>query len=344
MEGGEKTVEQNLLKEKSFNREANIMRKSSLWITKMLMVGAVAFTVTPAFADYNQSDVMLDQADNSVFGMGSVYNTTAGPGNSVGLLADENPMYGPGTIEIPYHSYYGFPGCGTVNGGVISSDTLQAQSSAYGCGGAADAQGIDVGLIIQDLFTEVSEGQIAAVKPVGGDRGISQFMDSLFAYSGLGNNAPTVDDPNTPLINENDNSDQGSVYINQTLDQDLADITAAGNLYGIWDLFHQAFTHTENAELGTIAGVHTFYDHDGIDQTVIGFLSEESGPSTVEIAALGEVRSYMAQWFQMGENESCTQAETNLGVNLCDHTEFGGHGTVTSSRFDPSAATAAHDP
>jgi hypothetical protein len=305
----------------------NNMRKSSFFII-MLLVGVVAFTVTPAFAEYNQSDVMLDQADNTVFGMGDMTDEGDGPGNSVGLLADENPSYGPGTIYIPYHSSYGFPGCGTVNGGVISEDLGIPQSDSYGC--AEDEGGIDAGLILQDLFAQVNEGNTAKE---AGAQGIAQYLDSLFAYRGdIGNvEADTLGD-----------DDQGNVFINQTLDQDLADMTAASNQYGIWQRLHVAFTHTENAEVPS-AAMH--YDHDGIDQTMISFLSEESGPG-VDVEP-GVVISYLAQWFQMGENQTCAEGESNMGLDagsLCTHTEFGGHGTAFAGTTGTQINTASHDP
>jgi hypothetical protein len=315
------------------------MRKNTFFII-MLLVGVVAFVAAPAFAEYNESDVMMDQADNSLFGMGSMLTGPDGPGNSVGQAADDNPNYGPGTFRVPYATQYGFPGCD--NGTLGGPNTLALGpdgnpiSATYNCEGTGDT-GMEANLIIQDLFTKVSEGTIGTPKPAGGDFGIAQYLDSLFAYNGVDGN---VD----PLQNVAENAaapQSGNVYINQTLDQDLADITAASNQFGIWQRFHQAFTHTENAELGP----NSHYDHDGIDQTLIAFLSEESGPDTAA-AAPGEIMVYMAQWFQIGGNQSCTEAETNLGVNLCDHTEFGGHGTVNGGgvAFNPASTEAAHDP
>jgi len=316
------------------------MRKNTFFII-MLLVGVAAFAAAPAFADYNQSDVMLDQADNTTFGMGDMTDQGDGPGNSVGLLADENPQYGPGTFRVPYEGKYGFPGCNATgtyagpNSIALGPDGLPI-GDAYNCVGSGD---LDANLIIQDLFSAVTEGVITYVdgKPTPGSQGIAQYLDSVFAFNG-------VDGLVDPAGGDNLAAPQvGNVYINQTLDQDLADITAAGSQYGIWSRFHQAFTHTENADLPDSNGV-SHYDHDGIDQTLIAFLSEESGPGVS--AEPGIVVSYMAQWFQMGSNESCIDAEANLGVNLCDHTEFGGHGTINGggSSFDPSAAVAAHDP
>jgi hypothetical protein len=306
------------------------MRKSSLFII-MLLVGAVAFTVTPAFADYNQSDVMLDQADNTTFGMGIMTDEGDGPGNAVGLLADENPSYGPGTIYIPYHSSYGFPGCGTVNNGVISEDTGLPQSTLYGCD--EDEFGIDAGLILQDLFTEVSEG---TTDKLAGQQGIAQYLDSLFAYRG---------DVGSVLPDLGGNEDQGNVYINQTLDQDLADMTAGSpDEFGIWQRLHVAFTHTENASiLGSPGAIH--YDHDGVDQTMVAFLSEESSASTA--VSVGAVVSYLAQWFQLNENQTCAEAETNMGLaagSMCTHTEFGGHGPAFAGTTGTQIDTDSHDP
>jgi hypothetical protein len=299
----------------------------------MLLVGAVAFTVAPAFAEYNQSDIMLDQADNTVFGMGDMSTTVDGPGNSVGILADENPSYGPGTIYIPYHSSYGFPGCGTVNNGVISSDTGLPQSDSYGC--AEDEGGIDAGLILQDLFAQMNEG---TTDKLAGQQGIAQYLDSLFAYSGLGLNNPDT----------SGDDDQGSLYINQTLDQDLADLTAAPSTaypngqFGIWQRLHVAFQHSENGTTSTLTLQSFEHDNDAIDQTMVAFLSEESGPGTAVVA--GEVISYMAQWFQKGTPESCSEAEAAMGVTMCSHTEWGGHGTAFPGVTGTQINTASHDP
>jgi hypothetical protein len=301
------------------------MRKNSLLII-MLLVGVVAFAVTPAFADYNQSDNMLDQADNTVFGMGDMSDQGNGPANSVGLLADENPSYGPGTITIPYHSSYGFPGCSTVNNGVISEDTGDPQSALYGCD--EDELGIDAGLILQDLFAQVTEGTTGKVP---GAQGIVQYLDSLFAYQGADGLV------NPEIANDND---QGNVYINQTLDQDLADITAAGSQYGIWQRLHVAFQHSENGTPGNSTFTH--HDNDAIDQTMVAFLSEESGPGTQVVA--GEVMSYLAQWFQKGTPETCSEAETAMGVTLCSHTEFGGHGSAFVGTTGTEINTVSHDP
>jgi hypothetical protein len=300
------------------------MRKNSLLVI-MLLVGAVAFTVAPAFADYNQSDIMLDQADNTVFGMGTMSSTADGPGNAVGLLADENPSYGPGTIYIPYHSSYGFPGCSTVNAGVLD-DNGDPMSADYGC--AEDPGGISAGLILQDLFAQVSEGTTAKAAD---NQGIAQYLDSLFAYRG-------------DIGNVTQSTDQGNVYVNQTLDQDLADITAGpSNQYGIWQRLHQAFVHAENGTATNATFPH--FDFDGIDQTVVAFLSEEGGPGT--ISSTGVVMSYMAQWFQMGSTLSCADAETGFSLSageLCTHTEFGGHGTSFSGTTGTQINTVSHDP
>jgi hypothetical protein len=302
------------------------MRKSVFFVI-MLLVGAVAFSVSSAFAEYNQSDVMLDQADNTIYGMGTMTDEGDGPGNSVGLLADENPSYGPGTINIPYHSSYGFPGCGTVNAGVLD-DNGDPMSDSYGC--AEDGGGIDAGLILQDVFAMVTEGNTAKI---GGAQGIAQYLESLFAYRGdVGNVLPDL----------GGDDDQGNVYINQTLDQDLADVTAASNQYGIWQRLHVAFTHTESASV-VGSGVH--YDHDGIDQTMVSFLSEESGPGTA--VAAGEVISYLAQWFQIGENQTCAEAEGNMGLGageLCTHTEFGGAGPAFTGTTGTQIDITSHDP
>jgi hypothetical protein len=314
----------------------NYMRKSTLFII-MLLMGAVALTVAPAFAEYNQSDNMLDQADNTVFGMGDMsLNNPAGPANSVGILADENPIYGPGTIYIPYYSHYGFPGCGTVNNGVIGQyDGVDVgpQSPLYGCD--EDELGIDAGLILQDLFTQVNEGTTDKEK---GAQGIAQYLDSLFAYNGGGLSTPDLAG----------NLDQGTVYINQTLDQDLADITAATNStfptgqFGVWQRLHVAFVHAENGTPSNSTFTH--FDHDGIDQTMVAFLSEESGPGT-EVAA-GEVISYLGQWFQMGGEMSCADAEAadGVGIQLCSHDEFGGHGAAFVGSTGTKIDTTSHDP
>jgi hypothetical protein len=108
-----------------------------------LMMGVLSFAVVPAFAGYEETDVMLDQADHSTF---------APNWASIGDLADENPSYGNGTITLPYAasiaSYDG--GCPTnvvdANGDPIGS--------AYNCADGLEA--LDPDLIIQDLFTAVT--------------------------------------------------------------------------------------------------------------------------------------------------------------------------------------------
>jgi hypothetical protein len=300
------------------------MRKNSILII-MLLVGVVAFTVAPAFADYNQSDIMLDQADNTVFGMGDMSTTVDGPGNYLGIRADDNTPYGPGTIEIPYHTTYGFPGCGTVNAWV-TDDQGNGMSTLYGCN--EDELGIDAGLILQDLFSEVKEGTTAKLP---GQQGIAQYLDSLFAYNGQGLSSPDL----------TGNNDQGTVYINQTLDQDLADLTAGSpDQWGIWQRLHQNFVHAENGTPGNSTFSH--FDADGIDQTLVAFLSEEGGPGT--ISSTGVVISYMAQWFQMGNFPTCGEAEVLGNVNLCSHTEVGGHGSAFQGATGTQVDITSHDP
>jgi hypothetical protein len=125
------------------------------------------------------------------------------------------------------------------------------------------------------------------------------------------------------------NSGSPNVWIDQTLDQDLADLTAGGGYFGIWQRLHQAFDRSGGEGAGSFTG---------IDQTVEAVLQEESGASSFGVTssgvAPGIVVSYMGQWFQTGQ-------DMQFGGN---HTEWGGHGPVTSTPFDGSAGVAIHDP
>lgn len=288
------------------------MRKNNSLVVA-LALGAMTFVVSPVFAGYDASDVMLDQADHTAFsGLQLTLGLDGFTANSIGHLADENGRaYGPGTILIPYVGGdgvggYGFPGCPTN----VTDKSGNPISSAYNC---VDDGATDADLIIQDVFGMVTEGDVTKAK---GSQGIAQYLDSLFA----GNTPSTTGFTKT--------------FVDQTLDQDLADMSAGpSNQYGIWQRLHTSF----NRNYDSAAGI----DSDGLDQTIEAFMAEESGAAngttglTASGVIPGEVISYMAQWFQKGANLDCPTA-------LCTHTEFGGHNTVASTLFVPN--TTQHDP
>lgn len=311
------------------------MRKNIFFmLTLMLVVFSVA--VVPAFAGYDKSDMMLDQADHSLFGATMFTSTgehSGMPVNKWGNLADENPIYGPGTIYVPYaNSTYGIVRCPDIQVGEPGGPYVGLQTSYNHCPGGFDGEQ-EANLIIQDLFTQVTEGSYGKVL---GAQGIAQYLDSLFAY----------------VSNDSATSGGDAIYIDQTLDQDLADLTAGGSQFGIYQQFHQAFDISSTADFvggaSTAGNALPDSDHRNIDQTIIAFLSEESGSSSLNLTpsgvAPGEVISYLGMWFQIGQDQDCpTGPTTAAGSSICHHAEWGGHGTVSATDHTNFNVTA-HDP
>ena len=295
-------------------KKGNDMRKTKL-IAGALILG-VAFMAAPAFADYNETSTFLSQADNLA---------NAPDFSAIAAAADENPTFGAGTIEIPAHVYdvpWDTPGC---NPTVVMSGGAQIPTE-YNCTQGDAGQAFEPTVNIQDVFQAVLEGN---VDKVAGAQGIHQYLDSLFTMpgengsDGLGTNANLL-------------------YIDQTLDQDLADITSgvAGDK-GIWQRLHSTVDI-----LGTGNGAGSGdTEAKGMDQTVEAFVSDftPAGTYSAHTGLTSEhdatVVVYLGQWFQGGQNLKC-----GLGVpaEICNHTEFGGHGTITTSKFTPNVAQ--HDP
>lgn len=261
-----------------------------------LMLGAVALVATPVYAGYEATDTMLDQADHSTF---AGFNWIA-----TGLLADENLGYGVATIAIPYVGTYGFGGCDPI----VSATTGLPIGTAYSCEADTLLSDQNATLILQDVFGQVTEG---TVNKADNAQGIAQYLDSLFSFLGDGG-----------ALTE--------LFIDQTLDQDLADLTMGTSTdpkaLGIWQRLHSAF---DRAFVAT-----PLFDADSMDQTVEAFMQEEAGGT----APGGYVVSYMGQWFQKGANQKCG----DIGATSCTHNEFGGHGTVTATTYTPNVT--AHDP
>jgi hypothetical protein len=284
------------------------MRKANALVF-VLMLGVVAFLAAPAFAGYTETDNMGDQANHST------YKQTDEGG--IGFAADSNRQYGVGTILIPYtHVTYDFPGCSPVtdnNGNPIPG--------TYQCNSAEGADTVDAALILQDVFGMLTEGNVGKA---WGNFGIAQYLDSLFDWTGDGQGLTYGSlGQGTGMLTQ---------YIDQTLDQDLADLTAGpSGQYGIWQRLHTTFDRVANA-----SGL----DEDGMDQTVEAYLAEEGGASWGGGPLTGEVISYMGQWFQKGSDHRCDG--TYATGTSCNHDEFGGHGTITHTEYVPN--TTQHDP
>lgn len=277
------------------------MRKNTL-IAVVLILGVI-FMALPAFAGYEETTTFNDQLDHTKF---------APDFANIGSLADDNGKpYGPGTIYIPYTGSettpWDSPGCNPnvekVGGGAIGTD--------YNCAVNDAGQALEFN-IIQDLFGAVVEGDASKG---AGNQGIAQYLDSLFIAN--------VDD----------------LYIDQTLDQDLADLTGGATSLGtagIWQRLHSAVDIIGMTEEG--GGPRSTM---GIDQTVEAYMADKEAYPTSGDS--GVVVSYMAQWFQGGVNLKCNPSDTATAVTnvVCFHTEFGGHGTVNST---PLSAPKNHDP
>jgi hypothetical protein len=275
-----------------------------------MLLAVMSFAVAPAFAGYESTDVMLDQADHTTF-IGFDYGL-------MGSGADENgEPYGPATIVIPYVGLYGFQGCPSI----YDTDGALVPTS-YNCNlepeDLADNQ--DASLIIQDMFAMVTEGELtpkAGVEWLSSGWGITQVLDSLFAAA-----------------NNVSGQNYNAIYVDQTLDQDLANLDPSTGI-GIAQRLHSAF------DLNDPSGVP---EPDSIDQTIAAYMFEESGDTigtsglTASGVVPGYVQSYMAQWFQKGEDHTCQNA---VGVS-CNHVESGGHGDVTGTIYIPDVE--GHDP
>lgn len=276
------------------------MRKTNA-LMFVLMLGVMAFMAVPAFAEYTQS--------HSQAGGWDLVDTIVGPvnhptfGNTV-LDGFNAPEYGPASIRIPYSpAVYDFAGCDAVLD--INGNSLP---TTYSCTEEEGTTGDSATLILQDVFGMMLEG---TVEKAAGSMGIAQFLDSLFDWTGDGEGTIT------------------SQYIDQTLDQDLADLSLSTPTIGIWQRLHTSFDRVANS-----SGL----DEDGMDQTVESFMSDEAVGGTASTYAGGQVISYMAQWFQKGSNHECGDPGTN-----CVHNEFGGHGSLdTGTTFVPNQAQ--HDP
>lgn len=288
------------------------MRKTKLIAAASIL--GVAFMALPAFADYNHTSTFLSQADNTA---------NAPDFGAIGALADENATFGSGTIVIPFdYSTLSWttPGC---NPQVVDNQSV-AISSEYNCLPNDGNQAFEPTVNIQDVFQAVLEG---SVDKVGGAQGIAQYLDSLFTMpgengsDGLGANANLL-------------------YIDQTLDQDLADLTTN---QGQWQRLHST---VDILGIGNGASGGAPTQAIGMDQTVEAFVSdftpagtysEHTGKTSEHDAT---VVVYLGQWFQGGENLKC--GEGPVPAAICNHTEFGGHGTITTSKFTPNVAQ--HDP
>jgi hypothetical protein len=306
------------------------MRKSIFLALAVLFMGAVAFVAVPAYAEYDQSDIMNDQIDHTTMsGMGPLYYVAGeGTGNAIGHNKDDNPEYGNPTIYIPYEGSYAWPGCSPV----ISLETGLPVSPIYACD-SADVDTEKSDKIISDIFAAVFEGDSSKAS---GSQGITQVYDGFFSL--LESSPDTVSGV----------ADAPRLLISDTLDQELADlstVTSDGGVFGIYQRLHVAFSRLYDESVVTGGG----YDEDGIDQTVIAVMQEDSG--AVELndytgAPLdsGMVISYMAQWFQKGAPQDC--APDGVGdPDFCVHDEFGGHTVpVTGDVFSPAASITQHDP
>lgn len=284
------------------------MRKTKL-IAAVSVLGVI-FMALPAFADYNQTSTWSNQLDNTA---------NAPDFTAIGNLKDENPTFGAGTIDLPGYLYavpWDTPGCNpNVTAGGAAIETT------YNCAVNDANQAFEPTVNIQDVFQAVIEGD---VDKVAGAQGIHQYLDSLFTMpgengsDGLGTNANLL-------------------YIDQTLDQDLADLTGGPvGGQGIWQRLHST---VDILGTGNGAGSGDTMAK-GMDQTVEAFLSDThpagfSGPNDLG----NTVVVYLGQWFQGGENLKCG---VGVPAEICNHTEFGGHGTITTSKFTPNVAQ--HDP
>ncbi|MBI5756479.1 MAG: hypothetical protein HZA12_06090 [Nitrospirae bacterium] len=304
------------------------MRKNKFFFLALGM-GMLALTAAPAFAGYDKSDVMIDQADHSAFGATMFITTAHGdpmPANKWGLAADENPNYGPGTIYVPYaNEPYGIVTCPPIMDEATGSPLAASYSHCPTSSTAAQLEEQEATLIISDLFQKVTEGTVAKA---ANEQGIAQYLDSLF------------------VLNKGVTGNQDFSYVDQTLDQDLADMTAGGGSFGIWQRLHQAVDVAWSGAdvVGTPLGAAGDPWIRAIDQTMEAFLSEESGSSSLGLTASGvapgEVVVYLGTWMQVGElNQTCG----SLGI-VCNHNEFGGHGTVSASTYNGNSVTGAHDP
>jgi len=188
------------------------MRKNSFVVIAMLFA-VMSFAVVPAFAGYESTDVMLDQADHSTF---------AGiDWAAIGSAADENTPYGPVTINIPYVGGYGFAGCPDI----YDANNVLVPTS-YNCQEDTLADDQDASSIIQDMFAMVTEGVLtpkAGVEWLSSGWGINQVLDSLFAAA-----------------NNVSGQNYNAIYVDQTLDQDLANLDPSTGL-GIAQRLHSAF-------------------------------------------------------------------------------------------------------
>lgn len=317
------------------------MRKNTYFIL-MLMFVVLSLAVAPAFAGYDHGDVMMDQADHhTLSGFNAFYQQKGdhGTANTWGQLADENPIYRPGTIYIPYaNKTYGFWDCPDVQVGEPGKPTIGLKKEYQHCPSPDPNTGgfyeQEAKLIIQDLFTVVTEG---TVKKDPHAKGIAQYLDSLFVFSNPDGEA---------------NSGDEAVYISQTLDQDLADMYGETNpitgvAYGLWQRLHSAVDILATRPLNdnyasTTSGFDPLNDPGdpigrAFDFTMEQYLGEESGASslglTKSLVAPGDVIVYLGEWFQMGDKNTCPN---------CTHNEWGGHGTVTASPYKPSLTQ--HDP
>ena len=303
----------------STSKKGKDMRKTKL-IAGALILG-VAFMSAPAFADYNETSTFLSQADNTA---------NAPDFGAIGALADENATFGAGTIQIPAHVYdvpWDTPGCNPnvtmTGGGAIPGE--------YNCTPGSSGNAFEPTVNIQDVFQAVLEGN---VDKVAGAQGIHQYLDSLFSMpgengsDGLGTNANLL-------------------YIDQTLDQDLADLTSGPGLdKGIWQRLHSTVDILGSGNDTSTTGLYPGQTQAiGMDQTVEAFVSDFTPAGTYSAHTLltsehdANVVVYLGQWFQGGENLKCGDG---VPTALCTHNEFGGHGTITANKFTPNVTQ--HDP
>lgn len=303
------------------------MRKNTL-IAVVLILGVI-FMALPAFADYIETTNWTNQWPAARNANGSMPSTFTTFGYEV--------AYGPGTIRVPYiEPTYDSLGCNNtvtdLNGNPIGT--------GYNC--APDdltEENAEPTLMIQDMFSAVVEGN---TDKGAGNKGISQYLDSLFAF------------------NEGD-----KLYIDQTLDQDLADLTGGSSTLGtlgIWQRLHSAVDLTGFTDgngpatlcsdpLATAnecvdANYGTTMHLRSIDQTVEAYVADRHPAGTSGSGDLGNiVLSYMGQWFQAGTNVTCNGVGgTDEWNGNCIHNEFGGHGTssLTGTVYTPNVAQ--HDP
>lgn len=335
------------------------MRKNTFFFILMLMFVVLSLAVTPAFAGYDKGDVMMDQADHHTFSGWNAFNPNIngdhGTSNTWGQRADENPVYRPSSIVIPYaNKTYGIWDCPDIYVGEpkdivgVSIGSMAKLHDQYShCPtaqpGSNNFYEQEAKLIIQDLFNVVTEG--STVKNPNA-KGISQYLDSLFSFSNPDQEANTSNEV---------------VYIDQTLDQDLAHMYGESvvvngqnvNL-GLWQRLHTAVDIVSSKTIANQMGLNSAWidprdaNARSFDFTMEQYLAEESLPKSslnpnVTINGLGQgvVISYLGTWFQMGENLKCGSA-FGTGTLNCTHNEFGGHGTVTASPYKTNLTQ--HDP